>query len=92
LGLLSFLWIFFEVGRIGWKLSRELPDGFARSYSYGAFAGLVASIVAAFLVDWILPFAYNIGFAGFRASILPWIFFGALVSVEQMYLQKNKTN
>jgi O-antigen ligase len=88
LGLLCFLWIFFELGRIGWKLTRDLPDGFARSYSYGVFAGLVGSLVAGFLVDWVLPFVYNIGFVGFRASVLPWIFLGALVAVEQMYLPK----
>jgi hypothetical protein len=40
--------------------------------------------VAASLVDWVLPFAYNIGLAGFRASILPWIFMGGLVCVEQL--------
>jgi O-antigen ligase len=90
LGLFCFLWIFFELGRMSWKLSRDLPDGFARSHAYGVLAGILGSLVAAFLVDWILPFVYNIGFAGFRASILPWIFLGTLISVEQMYLRKTK--
>lgn len=91
LGLLVFLWIFFEVGRLGWKLQQQLPDGFARAYSYGVLAGLAGSLLAAFLVDWILPFVYNIGFSGFRASILIWIFFGGLVSIEQMYLKNSET-
>jgi hypothetical protein len=90
-GLLVFFWIFFEVGRLGWKLQQQLPDGFARAYTYGVLAGVVGSLLAAFLVDWILPFVYNIGFAGFRASILIWIFFGGLVSIEQMYLKKSET-
>jgi hypothetical protein len=85
LGLLCFLWIFFEAGKLSWRLSGELPDGFARSYSYGVLAGIIGSLLAAFLVDWILPFVYNIGFSGFRASILPWIFIGGLISIEQMY-------
>jgi hypothetical protein len=93
LGLLSFLWIFFEASRLGWRLAeKELPDGFARAYSYGVLGGLAGSLMAAFLVDWILPFVYNIGFNGFRASILFWIFLGGLVSIEQMYLGKSKSS
>lgn len=90
LGLFCFLWIFFEVGRLSWKLLKQLPNGFAHSYTYGVFAGLLGSLMAAFLVDWILPFVYNIGFNGFRASILVWIFFGGLVSIEQIYLGRTK--
>jgi O-antigen ligase len=91
-GLLGFLWIFLEMGKLSWKLHTELPDGFTRAYAYGVFAGLVGSLMAAFLVDWILPFVYNIGFYGFRASILIWIFFGGLLSIEQMYLGMSKTS
>ena len=91
LGLLCFLWIFFEVGRLSWRLSRQLPDGFARSYAYGVLAGVAGTLVAGYLVDWVLPFVYNIGLTGFRASILPWIFCGALVGIEQMYFGKTKT-
>ena len=85
LGLVCFLWIFFEVGHLAWTLKDCLPDGFARSYSYSVLAGIVGTLVAAFLVDWVLPFVYNIGFNGFRASILPWIFFGGLIGIEQVY-------
>lgn len=93
LGLLCFLWIFFEVGRLAWRLAEnQLPDGFARAYAYGVLAGIAGCLMAAFLVDWILPFVYNIGFNGFRASILPWIFFGGLVAIEQMYLGKHKSD
>ena len=91
-GLLCFLWIFFEIGRLSWTLGKQLPDGFARSYSYSVLAGAAGTLVAAFLVDWVLPFVYNIGFTGFRASILPWIFFGGLVSVEQIYNRTKNLN
>lgn len=84
-GLICFIWIMVEIGRLAWSLMRRLPDGFARGYAYGIFAGLAGALVAAFLVDWVLPFAYNIGLTGFRASILPWIFFGGLISIEQIY-------
>jgi O-antigen ligase len=84
IGLLCFFWIFFETGLLSWKLSNRLPDGFGRSYAYGVMAGIAGTLMAAFLVDWVLPFVYNIGMNGFRASILPWIFFGGVVSLEQI--------
>jgi len=85
LGLICFLWIFFEVGKLSWRLINKLPNGFAQSYSYGILAGVVGTLVAAFLVDWVLPFTYNIGLSGFRASILPWIFMGGLIGIENIY-------
>ena len=92
LGLICFLWILFEIGRLGWKLMTRLPDGFPKGYAYGIFAGVLGSLMAAFLVDWLLPFAYNIGLDGVRASVLPWIFFGGLISLEQIYLEDQKTD
>ena len=53
--------------------------------------GVHGTLVAGYLVDWVLPFVYNIGFTGFRASILAWIFCGALVGIEQMYLARTKS-
>jgi hypothetical protein len=88
-GLICFLWLIFEVGHLSWNLNRKLKCGFERGYSHGVFAGLLGSLMAGFLVDWLLPFAYNIGLEGFRASILPWIFFGGLISLEQHYKSEN---
>lgn len=87
LGLACFLWIFFEVGWLSWRMANKFPDGFARSYLYGVLAGIVGTLVAAFLVDWVLPFVYNIGFSGFRASVLPWIFMGGVVAIENIYFR-----
>lgn len=92
LGLICFFWILTEVGRLAYKLMDRLPHGFAKGYAYGIFASVFGSLMAAFLVDWLLPFAYNIGLDGVRASILPWIFFGGLISLEQIYLVKQKTD
>jgi O-antigen ligase len=92
LGLICFFWILTEVGRLAYKLMDRLPPGFAKGYAYGVFASVFGSLMAAFLVDWLLPFAYNIGLDGVRASILPWIFFGGLISLEQIYLVKQKTD
>jgi O-antigen ligase len=84
LGLVAFFWLFFSFGRLSFDLARRLPDGFARAYCYSVFAGIIATLVAAYLGDWVLPFVYNVGLTGFRASILPWIFMGGVVAVEQM--------
>jgi MFS family permease len=88
IGFFAFLWLFFELGRLSWRLGHRLPDGFERAYAYGVFAGICASFVAAFLGDWMLPFVYNVGLTGFRASILLWIFVGGVMALEQIYLKK----
>lgn len=87
LGLIAFFWLFFELGRLSWTVARKLPDGFSRGYAYGVLAGIVATVIAAILGDWVLPFVYNVGLAGFRASILPWIFIGGVISLDQMLRQ-----
>jgi hypothetical protein len=78
------------MGRLSWRLTKQLPDGFARAYVYGVLAGIVATLVASYLGDWVLPFVYNVGLPGFRAGILPWIFMGGVISLEQLYLQNRR--
>ncbi len=88
-GLLAFAWLMFSVARMGWNLRGRVEDGFARGYVYGCLAGLAGSLYAGMQGDWFLPFVYNIGLAGFRASLLGWLFLGGLVAIEQMV--RNKT-
>ena len=40
------------------------------------------------LGDWLLPFIYNTGLAGYRTSILPWVFMGGLVATEQQLVRR----
>jgi hypothetical protein len=84
LGLACFLWFAWEIGRLGWRLRDRAPHGFARAYVYGALAGLVGTLAAGMLADWLIPFVYNIGFIGFRSSLWAWMFLGGLVAIEQM--------
>jgi hypothetical protein len=84
LGLFCFLWFFWEVGRLGWRLRERVPVGFAQAYVYGVLGGLVGMVVAGMLGDWVLPFFYNVGLIGFRSSMLGWLFLGGLVSLEQI--------
>jgi O-antigen ligase len=85
-GLVCFLWILWEVGRLGWRLRERVPAGFAQAYVYGALGGLAGMVVAGMLGDWVLPFFYNVGLNGLRATTLGWLFLGGLVSLEQMVL------
>ena len=82
-GLLVFCWLAFEVLRLAYRLFRSSGDGFSRAYAAGTFAGVVASLVAGFLADWIVPFVYNVGIAGFRSSLLFWFFIGGLVVLRR---------
>jgi uncharacterized membrane protein YeaQ/YmgE (transglycosylase-associated protein family) len=48
---------------------------------YGALGGLMATLAAGMLGDWFLPFVYNVGLEGFRASSFTWFFLGAAVAL-----------
>ncbi len=82
-GLGCYVWFLAEVGGLALRLRQQVPDGFARAYVYGAIGGLVGTVVAGMLGDWVLPFFYNIGLTGFRSSMLAWLFLGGLVSLER---------
>jgi O-Antigen ligase len=90
LGLAAYLWFLWETGRLGLRLRSIALDGFERAYVYGAIGGLAGMLVAGMLGDWVIPFVYNVGFDGFRASVLGWLFLGGLVILERSY-KKNTT-
>ncbi|MCL5999310.1 MAG: O-antigen ligase family protein, partial [Chloroflexi bacterium] len=84
LGMACFLWFMWRIGRHGWQLRNQVPEGFARAYIYGALGGLAGTLVAGMLGDWVLPFVYNIGLTGLRASIIGWLFLGGIVTISQL--------
>jgi O-antigen ligase len=88
LGLLAFLWFAWELWRVGLRLRDQVPAGFQRAFVYGALGGLVGMLVSGMLGDWILPFIYNIGFRGFRGSMVGWIFLGGLLALEIQQRQR----
>lgn len=85
IGLVFYLWFFVAIGIMGWQLLKKVPEGFAKAYVYGGLAGAVAMVVAGALGDWVIPFVYNIGFTGFRGSVLGWIFLGGLFALWRLY-------
>ena len=90
-GLVCLLWLWWEIGQLGWRLREHAPVGFAQAYVYGALGGLAGMVVAGMLGDWVLPFFYNVGLYGFRSSMLGWLFLGGLVSLEQIVIRQKLT-
>lgn len=92
LGITCFVWFAVEMGKLGLKLRDQFKNSFANAYVYGVLGGLVGSLVAGVFGDWVLPFVYNVGFQGFHASVLGWMFMGGLLALEGMYIVANKSN
>jgi hypothetical protein len=88
LGLTCFLWFAWAVGRTAWSLRFKQMSGFEHGYVCSIFAGLLATLAAAYLGDWVIPFVYNTGLPEFRSSMIPWIFMGGLVALEQRWVRK----
>ncbi len=90
-GLLTFLWFVWRVARLGWQLRDRVPQGFARAYVYGVLGGLAGTLVAGALGDWVIPFAYNVGYSGFRTSVVGWLFLGGLLVVERCVIPTSES-
>jgi hypothetical protein len=84
IGLGLFLWFMGEVAWLCWRLQRRNLTGFSSGYVNGMLASWAGIMVAMVFLDWFLPFVYNVGFPGFQASILVWLFLGGLVALENM--------
>ncbi len=89
LGLGLFLWFAVELTLLGLRLSQRYRTGFVGGYASGMLAAWAGSLVTMLLADWMLPFVYNIGFPGFQASLLVWLFLGGLVVLEQQAKAKS---
>jgi O-antigen ligase len=82
LGLICFLWFFWEMGRMIWRLRTNAAEGFEKGYVYGSLSGLIGTLTAAMFGDWVIPFVYNIGLEGFRSSVLAWVFLGGALAIS----------
>jgi hypothetical protein len=84
LGLGLFFWFAIKLWLLGWRLNSRYRTGFIGGYVGGLTAAWVGSLVLMLLADWIFPFVYNIGFRGFQASVMVWLFLGGLVAIDHM--------
>jgi len=89
-GFFCFSWFILRIIITGINLLKVKLDGFSHAYVVGLLGGLGGTLAAGMLGDWIIPFVYNIGFAGFQSSILVWIFLGGLVALKNFYHDREK--
>jgi hypothetical protein len=80
-GFGCFAWLAIAVGRAGWRLCTRGSRDFAGAYAIAGLAGLVATLAAGMLGDWVLPFVYNVTLAGMRSSVIGWVFLGGLLAL-----------
>mgnify|MGYP001149348532 CR=1 FL=1 len=90
LGLGLFLWFSVELAKLGLRLRTCFTEGFAAGYVNAMLAAGAGALTLMLLADWILPFVYNIGFHGFQASVLVWLFLGGLVALEQVAVRESE--
>jgi hypothetical protein len=92
LGLGLFAWFAVELARLGIRLRGHFTEGFAAAYVNSVLAAWAGALVLMLFADWILPFVYNIGFPGFQASVLVWLFLGGLVPLERIALSNSHSS
>ena len=91
LGLALFFWFSVEVIGLGWRLLARFTEGFAAGFVSAMLATWIGALVLMMFADWILPHVYNIGFSGFQASLLVWLFLGGLVALEQIEMNPRRS-
>ena len=82
-GLACFLWLVTAAGLAIRGVIARGATGFRRAYALGAMGGLVAMVAAMMFGDWVVPFVYNIGFDGCRASLVSWVLVGGAVALAR---------
>jgi O-antigen ligase len=82
-GALAFVWFVWEMVILMLRLRRDLEDGFSKGYVNAAIGGFAGMLAVGLLGDWFLPFVYNIGLNGFRASVVGWVFLGGVVALAE---------
>lgn len=83
-GLGTWFWLSIAGVWEGWKLSCQVRPGFLRTLATTATAGWVAACASMMLGDWMLPFAYNQGIAGYKYTVYSWIFLGMLITIRRL--------
>jgi len=85
-GLGFFLWFMLALGLAAYRLSVRLrgEGGFREGYAAAALAGWAGVVLAMFLGDWVIPYAYTQGIIGYDYALYNWIFLAGILSLEAM--------
>lgn len=89
-GMGFWLWVMGASMWEGWRLTARAPSGVLRSTVIIATGGWIAALASMLLGDWVLPFAYNQGIAGYKYTVYSWIFLGMLICVRGMLVMEDK--
>ncbi len=83
LGFAAFVFLAVTLLRMGHQaqLRYKGRGDFREAFVNTAFGGMVASLVAMALGDWVLPFAYNITIMGFDHAMHAWLAPGLMLSL-----------
>jgi O-antigen ligase len=87
-GLFLFLCFGMAAMVLVFRLRAEVSGDFERAYVIGCLGCLVASLASGMLGDWLIPFVYNVGLAGFRSSLLFWVFLGGALALWNLRHQR----
>lgn len=83
-GLICYLWFLLEIIRLSYRTYSCInAPGFARGYGLAAFCVVPGIVAADMLAATSLPYVYNLGFTGFRVSVVSWMLLGGLVVLER---------
>ncbi len=82
IGLAALLWLLAALSVQAWKTWRAEEPGFGAAYAAACLSALAGMVIAAMLGDWIIPFVYNVGLAGFREAGLAWLLLGGMVVLD----------
>jgi O-antigen ligase len=79
IGLLAFMAFYLALARTARDLLVRVRKrfDFAHAFAVGTAGGLVGTVVATGLGDWILPFVYTQTIAGFDYALYTWLMLGA---------------
>jgi hypothetical protein len=85
-GLFFCLWFFFGVAWLGYKLAIRLRGrgDLMEALANAGLAGTVGSMIAFVIGDWMFPFPYTQGIAGFDYALYSWLFMGMIVVVNRL--------
>jgi len=85
-GFIFYVWFFIAVAWQGFRLCRRLKGrgDFAEALANAAFAGTLGCIVINAFGDWLIPFAYTQGIAGFDYAAYNWLLMACIPVLDRI--------
>jgi O-antigen ligase len=85
-GIIFYVWFFLSVAWQGFNLCRRLKGrgDFYEALANAAFAGTLGCIVINAFGDWLIPFAYTQGIAGFDYAAYNWLLMASIPVLDRL--------